>query len=137
MADAEGRKNAYSGEAVRRWEENLSRPGVGARAALAKLFDRTESYIEFGDQPQRSNAAREPAAEYLAGITGEALEIARAWDRLSAICKDHVRRQIELLRTSSATGQDLRRRAAQHDVEITGGGTRARRRSGKRSKNVR
>jgi hypothetical protein len=32
MARAEGRKKAYSGEAVRRWEENLSRPGVGARA---------------------------------------------------------------------------------------------------------
>jgi hypothetical protein len=71
--------------------------------------------------------AREPAAEYPAGVTGEALEIARAWDRLSAICKDHVRRQIELLRTSSATSQDLRRRAAQHDVEITSGGTRSRR----------
>jgi transcriptional regulator with XRE-family HTH domain len=77
MAKAEGRKKDYSGEAVRRWEENLSRPGVEARAALAKLFDRTESYIEFGDQPQRPNVAGEPAAEYLAGVTGEALEIAR------------------------------------------------------------
>jgi hypothetical protein len=59
--------------------------------------------------------AEEPRAAY--AVSPRALEIARAFDRLSAICQEHVTRQIELLGEVDNSG---RRRAVQHDVEIKG-----------------
>lgn len=42
-------REPYSGEAIRRYEEGLDEPGNDARRALAAVFEKTESYIEFGE----------------------------------------------------------------------------------------
>lgn len=60
MAKAIGRKQPFSGEVVRLYEEGLNSPGKDARRALASALGRDEQYIEFGDAPQ----ARQPAAPY-------------------------------------------------------------------------
>jgi transcriptional regulator with XRE-family HTH domain len=46
MGDAIG--TTFSGEAVRRYEIGKNSPGKDARRALAKVFGKTETYIEFG-----------------------------------------------------------------------------------------
>lgn len=61
MGTALSRK-AFSGEMVRLYEEGTNRPGKEARRALAQVFDRPESYIEFGDpthakQPKSASKA--------------------------------------------------------------------------------
>jgi transcriptional regulator with XRE-family HTH domain len=93
LANATGKKKPYSGEAVRRWEENIDQPGREARAAIAKLFERSESYIEFGDQPQatRANEARQTAAQY---VSDEALAIARAFDQMQPQSREFIREQV-------------------------------------------
>lgn len=48
MAKAIDREKAFSGEVIRLYEEGINAPGADARAALAKVFERPESYIQFG-----------------------------------------------------------------------------------------
>lgn len=62
MALALQRKKPFSGEVVRLYEEDENRPGKEARRALALVFQRSESYLEFGDSPQRHKAASPTAA---------------------------------------------------------------------------
>jgi transcriptional regulator with XRE-family HTH domain len=47
MGRAIGRE-PFSGELIRLYETGANEPGNDARAALAKVFDKTEAYIEFG-----------------------------------------------------------------------------------------
>lgn len=110
--------------------------GVSPAMKFAKLFGISpmairEDLAELTYAVPRGATAPSPAD----GLSNEALEIARAWDRLAVICQDHVRRQIELLRRSEANNSG-RRRAVQHDVEIKQGalqsGTRSKRRKGVR-----
>lgn len=112
MAAAIGRQDPFTGETVRLYEEDANRPSVEARAALAKVFERSEIYIEFGVMPE----VREPSATYSA----EALEVARGFDLLNPDCKDHVRRQVELLRGANP-GDGGRQRATKQDVVIKKG----------------
>ena len=114
MAKAAGlpADQAFTGEAVRRWEENISKPSRDTRAALAKLFDKSESYIEFGSQPQQAGTVREPAtAPY--GVSEEALEIARAFDQLHPQAQEFIRRGFALGKGGVRT-----RRSMQHDVRV-------------------
>lgn len=50
MASRIGRAKPFSGELLRLYEADKHRPGKAARKALALVFDRSETYIEFGDQ---------------------------------------------------------------------------------------
>ncbi len=112
MAAAVGREKPFSGEVIRLSEEDLNAPGVDARRALAKVFDRSEIYIQFGATAVSNTPQHE--------VSTAALEIARAFDQLSTVCQDHVRAQIELL-SGTAANTDGRRRAAKHDTRIRDG----------------
>lgn len=48
MAKAIGRNEPFSGEVIRLYEAEINSPGADARAALAKVFARSEAYIQFG-----------------------------------------------------------------------------------------
>lgn len=48
MATAIARGEPFSGELIRLYEEDENRPSLDARAALGKVFERSEIYIEFG-----------------------------------------------------------------------------------------
>lgn len=48
MGRAVGREDAFSGEAVRRYETGLDRPGEDAVRALSILMERDEAYIMYG-----------------------------------------------------------------------------------------
>lgn len=61
MATATDRPKPFSGESIRRYEEGIDEPGNAARAALAKVFGKSEQYIEFGDSSQK---AKQPEAKY-------------------------------------------------------------------------
>lgn len=119
MAKAIDRGKPFSGELIRLYEKDINAPGVDARRALAKVFDRSEVYIQFGITTEVPTAQRVEQTTASYGLSDHALEIARAWDQLSAICQDHVRRQIELLR--GADDRSGRRRAVRQDVQIRGG----------------
>jgi transcriptional regulator with XRE-family HTH domain len=80
------------------------------------------------------NRLEQPVAGY-SMISDAALEVARAYDQLTEECREHVRRQIELLRGAQANNSG-RRRAAQPDWEIKQGKVRQRAR-GKVKKYVR
>lgn len=108
------RKEPFSGEMVRLYEEGKNRPSVAARTALALVFNLSESEIEFGKQ----DVARQPAAEYRS-VSERALDVARRFDQLSPACQAHVSAQIDLLKATLGNGD--RQRAAGHDVVIKGG----------------
>lgn len=63
MAQALGRKNPFSGEVVRLYEDDQNRPGKDARRALSMVFEKSEAYIEFGDTAQ-ARKLESPAADY-------------------------------------------------------------------------
>lgn len=66
MATAIGKPKPFSGEMIRLYEQGENRPGVEARTALAKVFGKTDAYIEFGitPNPAPANALREPGVRY-------------------------------------------------------------------------
>lgn len=117
MAAAIGREDAFSGELIRLYEEGTNRPSVEARAALAKVFDRSEIYMEFGTD-QTALAVRQVQPEYK--LSARAMDVAKRFDQLSADCQDHVSSQIDLLAGARANRAE-RARAAQHDVVIKDG----------------
>jgi hypothetical protein len=118
MAKAIGREEPFSGEAIRLYEKDANEPGSDATRALALVFERPESFIQFGVMPAAAATAREPAAKY--DLSDEALEVARGFDQLNAECREHVFRQVQLLRGANP-GNGGRRKAAEQDVEIKGG----------------
>lgn len=61
MAKALSREKPFSGEVVRLYEEDKNRPGPQARRALAKVFEKDEAYIEFGESRP---AVRQEQAHY-------------------------------------------------------------------------
>ena len=48
MAKAIHREAPFTGETIRQYEAGQNDPGKAARTALAVVFDKSESYIEFG-----------------------------------------------------------------------------------------
>lgn len=97
MAVAIGRKKPFTGELIRLYEIGKNRPKLDARRALAKVFGRDESYIEFGPRTVREISdppAREPGAAYTSGLSEEAIEVARAFDRLEPQGRDFIREQV-------------------------------------------
>lgn len=64
MAAALGRKKPFSGELIRLYEEDINRPSVEARQALAKVFSKAEQYIEFGSAPGAAHVGESLPAEY-------------------------------------------------------------------------
>lgn len=117
MATAIGRPEAFTGELIRLYENGKNRPAVEARTALARVFGRSEAYIEFGVD-QGASVARQEPAQY--DVSSRALDVARRFDQLSAACQDHVSHQIDLLGGANARGHG-QARAAQHDVVIRDG----------------
>lgn len=63
MAKAINKKNAFSGELIRLYEEDINRPSPETRGALAKVFERSEVYMEFGITPGEPTA---PSVEFTA-----------------------------------------------------------------------
>lgn len=59
MAAAVGREKPFTGELIRLYEEDINQPGTEARSALAKVFARSESYIEFGETRRQASAHSE------------------------------------------------------------------------------
>lgn len=118
MQKAVGRKEPFTGEAVRLYELDKTRPGDDARKALALVFNVSEQYIEFG----KHDVAQQSAAEYR--VSELALDVARRFDQLSPTCQEHVSHQIDLLKATLANGRD-HDRAAQHDMVIKGGAVQA------------
>jgi transcriptional regulator with XRE-family HTH domain len=96
MAKAVSKKKPFSGELIRLYETDTNRPSPDARRALAKVFDRTEQYIEFGDAPQSESKVKQAAAEYRVsvGVSEEALEIARAFDQMQPQARAYIREQV-------------------------------------------
>lgn len=70
MAQAIGRSDPYSAEAVRRYEKELDSPGKEARRALAKVFGKTEQYIEFGQSSEAPENA-DPLLQQLLRLYGD------------------------------------------------------------------
>lgn len=66
MAKAIGRDTPFSGEVVRLYEKGTHKPGHDARTALAKVFKRTEAYIEFGDEGATKIQQQETGPSYTA-----------------------------------------------------------------------
>lgn len=60
----------FSGEAVRRYEIGKNRPGKDARRALAKVFGKTEQYIEWGASGDSQENA-DPLLQQLLRLFGE------------------------------------------------------------------
>lgn len=52
MAARVGRKDPFSGETIRQYEEGVIQPGKVARRALALVFEVSEQYIEFGGRSE-------------------------------------------------------------------------------------
>lgn len=63
MAKSLSRLKPFSGEVVRLYEEGKNEPGKDARRALAAVFEKSESYIEFGDATQ-GRRTEQTAADY-------------------------------------------------------------------------
>lgn len=125
MAAALKRDKPFSGEAVRLYEEDKNDPGREARRALALVFGRSESFIEFGDSPSiPATQARQPEGEYRS-VSQRALDVARRFDLLSPECQEHVSSQIDLL-AKSVADYESRARAAEHDIVIKGNAMRKR-----------
>lgn len=74
MAKAVGRPKPFSGESIRRYEECIDEPGNAARAALAKVFGKSEQYIEFGESsatsPKKHSSIDSPEVERLVKAFG-------------------------------------------------------------------
>lgn len=106
---------------VSQWMDG-SRKSMGFDAAtrINRRYGYAIAWLMKGDSPKM---ASDPAPARGADVSDQALEIARAWEQLSAVCQDHVRRQIALLQGSQANSSG-RRKAAEHDVEIKGGALR-------------
>jgi transcriptional regulator with XRE-family HTH domain len=64
MAVALGRAKPFAGETIRQYELGNTDPGKDARRALARVFDRAETYIEFGDPGQAATKAQQPTAAH-------------------------------------------------------------------------
>jgi transcriptional regulator with XRE-family HTH domain len=62
MAQAIGRASPYTGEQVRRYEIGKDKPPPDARRALAAVFDKTEQYIEFGEDKRQAPKGVHPDA---------------------------------------------------------------------------
>lgn len=92
MAAAIDRKKPFTGELIRLYELDENRPPPDARRALAKVFDKTESYIEFGDSKQE---AREPAPSYAAGLAPDVDRLIRAYTWLMDEERDALLKELE------------------------------------------
>lgn len=80
MAQALKRDEPFTGEVIRLYETDKNRPGKDARLALALVFERTESFIEFGElSPTSSAQVREPDAQYATGKKVDRLIKAFTW----------------------------------------------------------
>lgn len=97
--------------------------GFDAATKLHRKYGYAVNWLINGNGPKMASE-QEQAQARGADVSDVALEMARVFDKLSPYCQDHLRRQIELLRLADANG-DVRRRAAQHDVEIRGGTIRS------------
>ena len=93
MADAIRRAKPYTGEQIRRYETDVDRPPPDARRALARVFSKSEAFMEFGEAHERAHAAQQTSASY-SGISDEALEIARAFDHLQPQAREFIREQV-------------------------------------------
>lgn len=103
-----------SPSAVTQWENGDTKTLKSASVlAAAKALKVNYEWLATG---KGEPVGRTGQANFGHNVSDEALEIARRFDELSAICQDHVRRQIELLRGAEANR--VRRRSVQHDVEI-------------------
>lgn len=99
--------------------------GFDAATKLHRKYGYAINWLIKGDTPKMASEQEQAQARGV-DVSDAALEIARQFDELSDYCKDHVRRQVELLLLADANGNgDTRRRAAQHDVEISGGTIRS------------
>lgn len=102
MAQSLKRDKPFTGEVIRLYEENTNRPGKDARRALAMVFDRTETYIEFGDTVQQKLEAREPAAAY-----GDSPEVARLIRAFSWLTDDEKATLLGDLESKAATNKAI------------------------------
>ncbi len=102
--------------------------------AAAKALNVNYEWLATGKGEPGGQRAEEPGAAY--NVSAEALEVARGFDQLTPECKEHVRRQVQLLRGAQVDNSG-RRRAVQHDWEIKQGAVAPRRRRAKVRKPVR
>jgi hypothetical protein len=91
--------------------------GYDAAVKINRKYRYAINWLINGDGPKMA-AAQEHARVRGADISDLGLEIGRAFDTLSEECKEHVQRQIELLRTSDVQNG---RSAAQHNGVIKAG----------------
>lgn len=70
MSKAIGKKQAFSGEVIRLYESDKNKPGKDARRALAAVFGKSESYIEFGSTGDAPGSV-DPMFEQLTRLYGE------------------------------------------------------------------
>jgi transcriptional regulator with XRE-family HTH domain len=93
MAKAVGRDKPFAGESVRRYEEGIDKPRRDGRLALAKVFDRSEQYIEFGESARQE--AREPSPTYGVDVAPEVERLIRAFSWLMEDERDALLKEIE------------------------------------------
>lgn len=124
-----------SPSAVTQWENGDTKTLKSASVlAVAKALNVDYEWLATGKGEPVGQRVEQPSAAY--DVSAEALEVARGFDQLTPDCKEHVRRQIELLRGTHGDSSG-RRRAVQHDVEIKQGTIGRRRHRSKSSKMVR
>lgn len=110
MATAIGKDKPFSGEAIRRYENDIDRPGRAALAALTKVFNRDGAFIEYGVVRERTGI-NEPAATYAVPLRNEGdtlLAIVRAFLETDAEGKDVMAKTIAKIaeaRALHATGK--------------------------------
>lgn len=114
LADAAGVTKGLVSQWMKGDRTNM---GYDAAKRLSQRYGYAINWLIEGKGPKMaSDQAR--ANERGADLSDLALEIGRSFDKLSEECKEHVQRQIELLRLADVQNG---RRAAQHDLEIKSG----------------
>jgi hypothetical protein len=113
-----GRALGRPKQTVARWM-GTSVPPAEDLFLIADRWKINARWLATGDGSMVERVVMEPGAEYRA-FTESALEVARGFDQLNAECREHVFRQVQLLRGANP-GNGGRRKAAEQDVEIKGG----------------
>ena len=83
-------RDAFSGEAIRRYELGLDRPGADALSALAKIFDKTEAYIEYGSNHVRKGTGEDEKESEPETNEEKLVAVVRAWLETDRLGRDAI-----------------------------------------------